>query len=273
MAVSSSTVTVEPEVGFHVDLAEFSGPFDVLLGLISEKSLELTELALHQVTDEFCAYIRDLGSDWDLDEASGFVVVAATLLDLKAARLLPSGEVENEDDLALLEARDLLFARLLQYRAFKDVSARFEEILADYIGVLPREVGLDPEFRQLQPDVELRVSPAQFAELAAAALTPRLPTPVDLDHLHVPAYSVAEQAEVLADRLRSLGAATFRTLVSDARDTGLVVVRFLALLSLTSQGAVTLTQESALGELHVRWTGVDFDPERLVEILAEDEAT
>lgn len=268
-AVTETAELAESTASFQVELAEFSGPFEVLLRLISEKSLELTELALHQVTDEFCAYIRDQGSDWDLDEASGFVVIAATLLDLKAARLLPSGEVENEEDLALLEARDLLFARLLQYRAFKEVSVRFEEILAEHVGVLPRVAGLDPEFRRLRPEVELRVTPEQLAALAGVALTPRLPVPVSVDHLHAPVYSVAEEAEVLTGRLRQLGAATFRALVADAGDLALVVVRFLALLSLSNQGVVDLTQESALGELRVRWTGKDFD----LGQLAEEEGT
>ena len=111
--------------GFEVHLDVFEGPFDLLLGLISKHKLDITEVALSQVTDEFIAYIRALADGWDLDQASYFLLVAATLLDLKAARLLPSGEVEDEEDLALLEARDLLFARLLQYRAYKEVAAVF----------------------------------------------------------------------------------------------------------------------------------------------------
>ena len=126
---------------FEVHLGVFEGPFDLLLGLISKHKLDVTEVALSQVTDEFLAHIRAYGGEWDLGQATEFLVVAATLLDLKAARLLPSGEVEDEEDLALLEARDLLFARLLQYRAYKEAAAVLAGRLSDESRRFPRHVG------------------------------------------------------------------------------------------------------------------------------------
>ena len=251
-------------VGFQVQLDEFSGPFDVLLGLIAKHALEVTDLALHQVTDEYCAYIRQQGSSWDLEDASAFVVVAATLLDLKAARLLPSGQVDDEEDLALLEARDLLFARLLQYRAFKEVSGLFAKLMEQNAGVRPRVAGLDPQFLGLLPPPQLSSSPQRFAELAAAAFAPPLSPPVvAIGHLHDPAVSVAEQVALLAVRMQREGVSTFRALSSDAPNVGVIVARFLALLELRRRGAVVLEQVAALGDLHVRWVAEDFDPDQL----------
>jgi len=241
--------------GFHVHLEIFEGPFDLLLSLIARKQLDVTLVALAQVTDEFLAHIRANGSDWDLDQASSFLVVAATLLDLKVARLLPSAEVEDEEDLALLEARDLLFARLLQYRAYKQLAAIFADRFAAEGLRHPRLVPMEPAFAELLPEVLLGVGPQQFAEIAARAMTPR-PTPVvELGHLHAPKVSVREQAVLLASRLRNAGAATFRALAADAGSTLVVVARFLALLELYREGAVSFEQVTPLGELHVRWAG------------------
>ena len=239
--------------GFHVHLEVFEGPFDLLLSLIAKRQLDVTLVALAQVTDEFIAHIRQRGDDWDLDQASGFLVVAATLLDLKVARLLPSAEVDDEDDLALLEARDLLFARLLQYRAFKQLAAVFAERLAAEGRRHPRVVPMEPAFTALLPEVLLGVGPQQFAELAGRAMVPRARPTVAVDHLHAPKVSVREQAVLIAGRLRDAGAATFRSLISDADNRLVVVARFLALLELYREGAVAFEQVTALGELHVRW--------------------
>jgi segregation and condensation protein A len=248
----------DPEArGFSVTVGDFEGPFDLLLSLISKHKLEVTELALHQVTDEFIAYIRDQGAEWDLDEATQFLVVAATLLDLKAARLLPSGEVEDEEDLALLEARDLLFARLLQYRAYKEVAALFVQRMGEASRRVPRTVGLEPRFAQLLPEVLLGLGPDEFAALAARALTPKPVPQVSISHVHAPRVSVREQAAVLVDRLRRVGTATFRALVSDCDTTLLVVGRFLALLELYREGVVHFEQLAPLGDLTVRWTGAE----------------
>ena len=243
------------ESGFSVRLDEFEGPFDLLLSLIAKHKLDVTVLALHTVIDDFLAHIRAAGPDWDLDEATEFLVVAATLLDLKAARLLPSGEVEDEEDLALLEARDLLFARLLQYRAYKDVSAVFAQMMLTGGRRHPREVGLDPAFAGLLPEVLIGLGPLEFAALAAQALEPKAPPTVSVSHIHAIRVSVKEQAVILVDRLKRHPSATFRSLTSDCDSTLLVVARFLALLELYREGAVAFDQVTPLGELHIRWTG------------------
>jgi segregation and condensation protein A len=240
---------------FSVHLENFSGPFDLLLQLISRHKLDVTEIALATVTDEFIAHIRRQGSSWDLEQTSQFLVVASTLLDLKTARLLPQGEVEDLEDLALLEARDLLFARLLQYRAFKQVAAWIDETLATEGQRYVRPGGLEPEFAVLLPDVELDLSPDAFAALAARAMEPRAAVEVSVAHIHQVRVSVAEQAVLVAERLRRAGSSTFRALVSDAPDKLTVVARFLALLELFRSASVQFEQMTPLGEIVVRWTG------------------
>ncbi len=242
-------------VGFHVHLDVFEGPFDLLLALIAKHKLDITEVALSRVTDEFIAHISAHGREWDLDQASHFLVVAATLLDLKAARLLPAGEVEDEEDLALLEARDLLFARLLQYRAYKQVAAVFAGWMAEQSRRFPRRVPMEPAFAQMLPEVLVGLRPAEFAALAAAVLTPKPVPVVSLSHIHSPRASVREQAELLAERLRKQRRATFRALTADCAGTYEVVARFLALLELFRKRVVSFDQIQALGDLHVTWTG------------------
>lgn len=264
--MSSSRAATPPEAddpapvgstGFEVHLDVFDGPFDLLLGLIAKRRLDITEVALAQVTDEFIAHIRAAEGQWDLGQASEFLVVAATLLDLKAARLLPSGEVEDDEDLELLEARDLLFARLLQYRAFKQVATAFGERLADEGRRRPRAVTLEPQLAALLPELVWSLGPDELAALAARALAPRPEPVVDVSHIHAPAVSVREQAAVLADRLRRHGAVSFRSLVADAGSTLVVVARFLALLELIRESAVSFEQAAPLADLTVRWTGPD----------------
>ncbi|GAA2512538.1 segregation and condensation protein A [Streptomyces gobitricini] len=242
---------------FTVRLANFEGPFDLLLQLISRHKLDVTEVALSRVTDEFMAHIRAMGPDWDLDQTTEFLVVAATLLDLKAARLLPAAEVEDEADLALLEARDLLFARLLQYRAYKRVADIFSERLESEGRRYPRTVGLEPHHAELLPDVVISIGAERFAGLAVKAMRPRARPQVYVEHIHAPLVSVREQAAVVVARLRERGEASFRELAGDAPDTLTVVARFLALLELYREKAVALDQEQALGELMVRWTGAE----------------
>jgi segregation and condensation protein A len=243
--------------GFRVHLENFDGPFDLLLQLISRHKLDITEVALSQVTDEFIAHIKAAGTAWDLDQTSQFVVVAATLLDLKAARLIPSGEVEDPEDLALLEARDLLFARLLQYRAFQRVARYFAATLEAEGRRFPREVGLEPRFARLLPEVTISISPARLAGLAAKAMAPKQASVLSLAHMHAPAVSVREQAVMIVDRLRQQRATTFRALSSDSPTMLTTVARFLALLELFRDGAVAFEQLTPLGELTVRWTGGD----------------
>ncbi|MFE7354030.1 segregation and condensation protein A [Streptomyces sp. NPDC057543] len=240
---------------FTVRLANFEGPFDLLLQLISRHKLDVTEVALSKVTDEFMAHIRAMGPDWDLDQTTEFLVVAATLLDLKAARLLPTAEVEDEADLALLEARDLLFARLLQYRAYKRVADIFSDRLESEGQRFPRTVGLEPHHAELLPEVVISIGAEGFARLAVKAMQPRPEPQVYVDHIHAPLVSVREQAEIVVARLREAGEISFRVLTGDAQDTLTVVARFLALLELYREKAVELDQDEALGELLVRWAG------------------
>jgi segregation and condensation protein A len=265
-AVEIETLATEPVAGdagaatndgsFRVRLDNFEGPFDLLLSLITRRQLDITEVALSQVTDEFLSYIAG-AAQWDLGQATEFLVVAATLLDLKTARLLPAAEVEDEEDLALLEARDILFARLLQYRAYK--------LAAAYLGELERAQGrrygrsaeLEPRFAGLLPEVLIGLSPDRFADLAAMALAPRPVPQVYVDHVHAPKVSVREQMAILRARLRGAGAATFRTLVADCTSTLEVVGRFLALLELYREGVLAFDQAAALAELRVRWNGPD----------------
>ncbi len=246
---------------FKVHLENFSGPFDLLLSLITKHKLDITEVALASVTDEFIAYIRaaeTADGTWDLSQASEFLVVAATLLDLKAARLLPAGDVEDAEDIELLEARDLLFARLMQYRAFKEVAAWLAERLASEGRRFPRAVALEPQVAALLPELVWQIGPNELAIFAAHALsTKHLPATVDTSHLYATKVSVREQATILVHRLRRGRSASFRSLVADAGSTLVVVARFLAVLELFREGAVSFEQVTPLGDLTVRWTGAD----------------
>jgi segregation and condensation protein A len=255
------TTTMTGEVGdtgaagrFEVHLDVFEGPFDLLLALISKHKLDITEIALSSVTDEFIGFIRAKADGWDLDQASYFLVVAATLLDLKAARLLPAGEVDDEEDLALLEARDLLFARLLQYRAYKEVAAVLASRMAAAGRRFPRRVPMESRFVDLLPEVLLGLGPAEFAAIAARTLAPRRPPVVSTAHLHMPLTSIREQVGLLSARLARLRRASFRQLAADCRGTYEIVARFLAVLELYREGRVSLDQLAPLGDLYVSWT-------------------
>ena len=252
---AASTAEPAASTEFVLQLDNFEGPFDLLLSLIAKHKLDITEVALSKVTDEFIAHIKAAGDEWDLEQTSSFLVVASTLLDLKAARLLPQAEVEDEDDLALLEARDLLFARLLQYRAFKQVAAVFEDRLAEEAKRFPRAVGLEERYATLLPEVLIGLGLEEFAALAGKALEPKPVPAVSFAHLHAPAVSVREQAALVVERLRRAGTTTFRSLCADAGDTLTKVARFLSLLELFREGAVAFDQVTPLGELTVRWTG------------------
>jgi segregation and condensation protein A len=253
---------------FRVRLDNFEGPFDLLLSLISRRQLDVTEVALSQVTDEFISYLSGL-AEWDLGQATEFLVVAATLLDLKAARLLPAADVEDEEDLALLEARDLLFARLLQYRAYKLAAAYLGELDRTAARRHGRAVELEPRFAQLLPDVLIDISPADFAALAAVALAPKPVPTVSIEHVHSVRVSVREHMAMLRAKLRRARSATFRSLVSDCGSTLEIVARFLGLLELYRESQVSFEQAAPLAELQVRWTGPDEDGE---ETALDDEA-
>ncbi|NBS53950.1 MAG: segregation/condensation protein A [Spartobacteria bacterium] len=258
LSVEENTDVNAASGGFSVHLANFDGPFDLLLQLISRHKMDVTEVSLSIVTDEFIAFIRGLeasGEGWELDQATEFLVVAATLLDLKAARLLPTGEVEDEEDLALLEARDLLFARLLQYRAFKEIAATFSERILAADKSFPRVVALDPALASLLPEVLIGVGAQRFAAIAERVLTPKVSPVVAVEHLHMPLVSVTEESKRVVEALRHSKSLSFRNLISDADSTLVVVARFLALLDLYRQGVLRFEQVIALGELHISWTG------------------
>lgn len=259
--VGATTFSGEGRVaGFSVHLTNFDGPFDLLLQLISRHRMDISEVALSTVTDEFIAYMRALDgteAGWKLDHATEFVVVAATLLDLKAARLLPSGEIEDEDDLALLEARDLLFARLLQYRAFKEIASIFAFRISAEERTFARVVAMEPAFAALLPEVLIGVGAERFAAIANRVLTPKSVAILSVEHLHLPLVSVAAEALKVVDQLRRHKSQTFRSLVLDAQSTLVVVARFLALLELYREGVVRFEQVIALGELHIMWIGSD----------------
>ena len=270
-ALSNALAKEEVEIGagFSVHLDNFDGPFDLLLQLISRHKMDITEVSLSIVTDEFIAFIRSLeasGEGWRLDQATEFLVIAATLLDLKAARLLPSGEVEDEEDLALLEARDILFARLLQYRAFKEIAATFAAQIEAADKSFARVVALDPALSALLPEVLIGVGASRFAAIAERCLTPKSPPVVAVHHLHSSSVSVAEESKRVVEVLRAGRTLSFRNLISDADSTLVVVARFLALLDLYRQGVLRFDQVMALGELQISWTGSDSG-----EIEATDE--
>ncbi|MFA5607639.1 MAG: ScpA family protein [Leucobacter sp.] len=275
-------VATEPEVtsgptaatetdDFHVTLEVFDGPFDLLLSLIGKHELDITEVSLSLVTDEFIAYLASLEGQGriELDRASEFLVVAATLLDLKIASLLPQGEAVDAEDIALLEARDLLFARLLQYRAFKQASAWFRERLEDEGSRHPRLVTLDAKYRDHTPELVWTLSVDDFAAIATLAFTPREIPVVGLDHLHAPLVSIREQAAIVVSRLRTGGARSFRELVAGvdvAAERGVIVARFLAILELYRRAAVSFEQAEPLGELYVQWTGESWSDDELATL-------
>lgn len=256
--LTPTSITDGRVAGFSLHLSNFDGPFDLLLQLISKHKMDITEVALGTVTDEFIAYIKQLEnaeSGWDLDKTTEFLVVAATLLDLKAAKLLPSGQVDDEADLALLEARDLLFARLLQYRAFKEIASIFTERIEREEKSFARLVALEPHLAQLLPEVLIGVGAQRFAAIANRVLTPKTSPVFSIDHLHQPTVSVAEQASKMVEQLRRAGRMTFRGLTADAENTLVVIARFLALLELYKEGVIRFEQMISLGELQITWVG------------------
>ena len=277
LASPAQSISEGRVAGFSVHLENFDGPFDLLLQLISRHRMDITDVAIATVTDEFISYIRELEkteAGWKLDHASEFVVVAATLLDLKAARLLPSGQIDDEEDLALLEARDLLFARLLQYRAFKEIASILSERIIEQEKTFARSVSLDPVFAALLPEVLIGVTPERFAAIANRVLTPKTAPTLSVEHLHLPLVSVAAEALGVVLALRRHKTMSFRALVSDAANTLVVVARFLALLELFKEGSVRFEQVVALGELQITWVGSvegeirvsdEFDRPALVE--------
>ena len=276
---ATGTATIDPEAdgeattlagsAFRVSLEVFDGPFDLLLQLISKHELDITDVALSRVTDEFIRYLSDLETAEELERASEFIVVAATLLDMKIVSLLPQGEYVDAEAVAVLEARDLLFARLLQYRAFKEAAGWFRDRLGLEDGRHPRAVPLEAKFREVVPPLDWRVTLADFAAFAAAAFAPRTPLEVGLDHLHAPLVSIREQATLLVERLRDGTPRTFGELIADADAPGVVVARFLALLELYRRNALRFDQPEPLGTLTVAWDAPDWHDGQLATLGAD----
>jgi segregation and condensation protein A len=266
---AAATAVAAPEPGFRVSLGNFDGPFDLLLSLISQHELDITEVSLSLVTMEFISYLRELGPDEELDEASEFLVVAATLLDMKVAGLLPQGELVDAESVALLEARDLLFARLLQYRAFKEVSVWFERCLQRESRRHTRSVRLDEKYRTAVPELAWSLSVDDFAALALLAMTPKEIPRVGLDHLHAPLVSIREQAAIVVTLLRDAGALTFRELIAGVDQSGVVVARFLSVLELYRHAALSFEQLEPLGELTLRWSAQRWSDENLATLGAD----
>ncbi|TXK19880.1 ScpA family protein [Homoserinibacter sp. GY 40078] len=267
-AENESGAEAQP-TGFRLTLANFDGPFDLLLSLITKHELDITEVSLSKVTDEFIAYLRGLDGLEELDQASEFLVVAATLLDLKVAGLLPQGELVDAEDVALLEARDLLFARLLQYRAFKEAARWFDTHLEEESTRHPRSVRLEEKYRRQHPELVWTLSAHDFAALAALAFAPREIAVVGLDHLHAPLVSIREQAAVVVTMLRSGETMSFRQLIAGADQRGVVIARFLAVLELYRHAAISFEQLEPLGELTLRWSAQHWNDEQLATLGAD----
>ena len=263
--------TAQPadESGFRLAVGEFDGPFDLLLSLIAKHELDITEIALSVVTDEFIKYLKGLNKEQELEEATEFLVVAATLLDLKVAGLLPQGELVDADDVALFEARDLLFARLLQYRAFKEVAAWFGENIEVESTRHARQVRLEDKYRSRLPELVWSTSPEDFATLAKIALAPREIPLVGLDHLHAPLVSIREQAAHVVTVLRRGGSVNFRELIADAYTPGVIVARFLAVLELYRHAAITFVQDEPLGDLTLTWAAAEWSDDKLANLGAD----
>ena len=271
-ASDDATDGADPATGFRLTLTNFEGPFDLLLSLIAKHEMDITEIALSKVTDEFISYLHGLDTEDELDQASEFLLVAATLLDLKVAGLLPQGELVDAEDVALLEARDLLFARLLQYRAFKEAAAWFARGLEAESGRHVRSVRLEEKFRKQTPDLVWTLSADDFAALAALAFTPREIPTVGLDHLHAPLVSIREQAAHVVALLRQGGPVTFRQLIAGADQRGVVIARFLAVLELYRHAAISFEQIEPLGELTLTWSAQHWNDDSLASLGSDYDA-
>jgi len=259
----------EKSGGFAVSLSNFEGPFDLLLSLISKHEMNITEVSLSRVTDEFISYLKQLDEAEEMEQASEFLVIAATLLDLKIAGLLPRGEVVDAEDVALLEARDLLFARLLQYRAFKEVATWFNTALNLESTRISRDVRMEERFKNQQPELVWTLTAEEFGRLAEETMRTREIPMVGITHLHASRVSIREQATAVVEMLRKLGTVTFFEVIREVKDRAIIVARFLAVLELYRLSALVFEQDSPLGDLKLTWRGEDFDDEKLATLGAD----
>ena len=269
MAAPLKDQLTETKGGFAVSLGNFDGPFDLLLSLISKHEVDITEVSLSKVTDEFIQYLKQLDSDEELDQTSEFIVIAATLLDLKIAGLLPKGEVVDAEDVALLEARDLLFARLLQYKAFKEIASWFNNAFNLEGSRLPRDVRMEERFRDQKPELVWTIALDEFAQLAEETLTPKEIPSVGLTHLHASRVSIREQAAAVVQILRSQKTSSFFELIREVKDRAIVVARFLSILELYRMNAISFEQATPLGDLQLTWRAESFNEEQLAALGAD----
>ncbi len=239
-------------MSYQVRLEVFEGPFDLLLHLIAKRELDIYEVSLAQITEEYLEHLRTM-TELDLEVATGFLLVAATLIELKASRLLP-GTRADDDELMAMAERDVLIARLLEYRAFKDAAERLAAMIVANAGYAGREAGPGSDFSHLLPDVLARVKPQELADIAVGALTPKRPPRVDVSHITPIRATVGEAAIEIGAILRDRGRATFRELTTTTPHRIDVVVRFLALLELYKRGYVELTQLGTFGDIEATWT-------------------
>jgi segregation and condensation protein A len=252
-------VQLESESDFQLSLDNFEGPFDLLLTLIGRHELDITQVALARVTDEFLSYVKQLDAKQEMESVSEFLVVAATLIDLKLASLLPQGEVVDSEDVALLEARDLLFARLLQYRAFKELSAWFNTAFELEAQRIPRTVRLEEQYRNIRPQLKWDTSLDEFYRAALSAFTPKEIPGIGLTHLISNKVSIREQVEIIVQRLRSARSILFYQLIVDTKDRAEFVARFLGVLELYRIGAISILQPTVFGEITLSWEAENFN--------------
>ena len=249
----------------------FEGPFDLLLHLIARQRVDIWQVSLSRITEDYLAEVRRM-RQLNLEVATEFLVVAATLLELKAARLLPAPDADPDEAETALEERDLLFARLLQYRAYKQAAELFGERMAAQAAYFPRRVGAEDVLRGIAPDLLTGVDPAELARLAAAVFTPSPPPELRTSHIAPPKLSVSEAVARLARRLSHRGPTSFQDLVGDGTPIE-VVLGFLAVLELYKRALVDLEQAAVFGDIAVRWTGEgEPDLADLADLLAEEPA-
>ncbi|MEX2555342.1 MAG: segregation/condensation protein A [Actinomycetota bacterium] len=237
---------------YQVRTQVFEGPFDLLLHLISKRELDIYDVSLAAITEEYLVHLNQM-QELDLEVATEFLIVAATLIEMKASRLLP-GPPRGDDEIDVSD-RDLLIARLLEYRAFKEASAKISYLMGENAGYLPRTVGAGEEFAKLAPDLMARVSPQRFAEIAARVLGPKPVIHIDTSHIAPIRISVAEAIEHVRAELRKRKSATFRQLARGIPDRLNVIVRFLAVLELIKRGEADASQAGTFGQIDVRWLG------------------
>lgn len=247
--------------GFQVNLEVYSGPFDALLGMIANNKLELTEVSLSSITEEFLTYVRGLDFTKNMDEASAFLDIASILVEAKSVAILPGGEDSQHDEQSLeaLRERDLLFARLLQYRAYKQAAGDFRARIAANSGRFPHPAAMDEGIAAMLPELVWTLTPLELAQLAAQVIANAPASEVSIHQLHVPLVDLRAQSMVVRDRLiaalESKGdqSMSFSELTRDCTSRIEVVARFMAVLVFFKQGVLQYQQDGPFAELHLRW--------------------